>query len=132
MTLFSVSACARAAIRYWRTAGLSARIGITQPIRRRPMLCQRTVFHFKRGTMAIIPSQLAYLPIKDQQALLDWLGYHGDWHLKTAQRALKDGHTNLGQYNFWDMGDRDDWLFFHNQEHGDIANTYGLGAPPDL
>jgi hypothetical protein len=82
--------------------------------------------------MPISPQQLAFLPMKDQFALLDWLREHGDWHRLVAQKAVDRGHLNLGTYDVTTMGDRDDWLYFHNSEHENIASTFNISSPPDL
>lgn len=76
--------------------------------------------------------QLAYLPQGDNAALLDWLGYHAQLHQAIAKKAVDDGHTNLGTYDVSTMADRGDWTYFHDKEHSEIAETYHLGAPPDL
>lgn len=82
--------------------------------------------------MPITPTQLAYLPQGDKMALNDWLREHGDWHRLTAQKALDQGHNDLGTYDVIDMASREDWLYFHNQEHVNIASTFNIAAPPDL
>jgi hypothetical protein len=80
----------------------------------------------------IAPIELAYLPQGDQMALLDWLGYHAQLHHVIGEKAVRDGHTDLGTYPISTMADRDDWLYFHQQEHIQISETYNLPAPPDL
>jgi len=82
--------------------------------------------------MTVTPSQLAYLPSDDNQAFLDWLGYHAQAHRQVAEKAVRDGHTDLGTYDVADAADMDDWLYFHNQEHQTTAEIYNLAAPPDL
>jgi hypothetical protein len=82
--------------------------------------------------MTISAIELAYLPQHDQSALLDWISNHWQFHTRIAQRAVRDGHTNLGTYDVSQMADRDDWLYFHQQDHIEISQTYNLAAPPDL
>lgn len=83
--------------------------------------------------MSVSASQLAYLPPQeDNQAFLDWLGYHAQAHNKVEEKAVRDGKTNLGTYDVADAADMEDWLYFHNQEHIEIAQSYNLQAPPDL
>ena len=80
----------------------------------------------------ISPQQLAFLPQHDQAALLDWLGYHAQLHRAIQEKAVREGHTNLGTYPLATMADRDDWVYFHNEQHVEISQTYNLAAPPDL
>lgn len=82
--------------------------------------------------MPITTSQLAYLPLSNQSALYDWLGEHWQWHNLVREKAVKDGHVGLGGYGLADMADRDDWLYFHYDEHVNISQIYNLGGPPDL
>lgn len=80
----------------------------------------------------IAPIELAYLPMHDDTALLDWLSFHAQLHRAVAQKAVRDGNLNLGTYDVSQMADRNDWGYFHFQEHMEISETYHLPAPPDL
>lgn len=80
----------------------------------------------------IEPGQLAFLPFKDKQALLDWALSHGDMHRQVAQHSVELGHLNLGTTQLYDMEGFEEWLYIHNQEHEEIAETYNLQTPPDL
>ena len=82
--------------------------------------------------MPITPTQLAFLPQGDKQALMDWAREHGDWHRLVAQRALQRGNLTLGTYNVTDMADMEDWTYFHNIEHENTAAAFNISAPPDL
>ncbi len=82
--------------------------------------------------MTISTIQLAYLPRNNQNALFDWLREHGDWHRRVAEKALKDGHSNIGTFPIYDMANKDDWAYFHNTDHEEISSTYHLSTPPDL
>lgn len=82
--------------------------------------------------MPITPSQLAFLPQQDKNALYDWLAEHAQWHELVREKAVRDGHVDLGGYGLADMADRDDWLYFHNDEHVEISTIYNLAGPPDL
>lgn len=82
--------------------------------------------------MPIDPQQLAYLPFQNGPALLDWLREHGDWHRLLGQEATKRGDVNLVTARVMDMANRDDWAFFHNEEHVKIAEFFRTAAVPDL
>ena len=82
--------------------------------------------------MSVTPSELAYLPQHDQAALNDWLGYHAQLHKQVQTKAVQDGHTDLGVFWVADMVDKDQWTYWHYQDHVNIASTYSLAAPPDL
>ena len=82
--------------------------------------------------MPITPTQLAYLPQGDKQALMDWAREHSNWHKLVAQKAIQRGNLTLGTYDVADMADLDDFLYFHNAEHENTASVFGIGAPPDL
>jgi hypothetical protein len=82
--------------------------------------------------MTIQPMQLAYLPQKDETALLDWAGSHSQWHNRVQQEAVKQNKLDVGTFDVADMVDMDGWLFWHNEEHQKIASAFNISGAPDL
>ena len=83
--------------------------------------------------MTIDAMQLSFVPQGNENALRDWAREHGDIHDRITNKAVGDGHTNIGKYSFKDMlANFEDFLWFHNVDHENISATYNLAAPPDL
>lgn len=78
------------------------------------------------------PSQLAFLPMRNKSAIEDWAQDHFYWHNSVQAEAVKQGQLDIGTYNVADMGDMNDWLYYHNDEHQKIAAAFNIESPPDL
>ena len=81
--------------------------------------------------MMFIPSQLAYLPMHDQQALYDWLMYHATLHRQVAVESLKRG-IPYQSYQLDTMAALDDWVDLHQRQHDETSNKFNISDVPDL
>lgn len=71
---------------------------------------------------------LAFLESGDTDAMDDWSRLHMEWHQVIYTTAIKNGFKQFDVYpTIRDMNDLEGWLYFHNIEHQNMANSIGIG-----